>query len=113
MEVYKRIREVYLQGKTKRSRVVRLSTHTPRCCAVEEVAAGSAVYVDDKNYLGWMVEDDFWAQGGKCRITIAPTTFSKMDLAVGMRRGSSLVDLFNDEWVALESGYTSDFFVKK
>ncbi|GBL81938.1 hypothetical protein AVEN_211437-1 [Araneus ventricosus] len=69
---------------------------TKRCCAVEDVVAGKSVYIDDVNYLGWMVERDFKRQG-KCRITIAPKEFGVSELAVGLRRGSSLMQALNVE----------------
>ncbi|GFQ71725.1 uncharacterized protein TNCT_331201 [Trichonephila clavata] len=94
VEVYRRIREVYLQNKYRYNK---LSTDTKRCCAVEEVAAGKTVYVDDINYLSWMVEQDYKNQSFTCRITVAPEKFSKMDLSIGLRRGSSLLKPLNDE----------------
>ncbi|GFU12535.1 glutamate receptor 4 [Nephila pilipes] len=94
VEMYRRIREVYLENER---RYQKLSTDTKRCCAVEEVAAGKTVYIDDTNYLTGMVEEDYRNHNKNCRITIAPKEFAWMDLAVGLRRGSSLLKPLNDE----------------
>ncbi|KAF8795897.1 Ionotropic receptor 93a like protein [Argiope bruennichi] len=103
-ELYRRIRETYLLNPRRHHK---FETGVKRCCAVEDVVAGKSVYIDDVNYLSWMVERDFEKQG-KCRITIAPKEFGVSELAVGLRRGSSLLLPLNDEIQQMrESGVLS------
>ncbi|CAL1300340.1 unnamed protein product, partial [Larinioides sclopetarius] len=52
-------------------------------------------------------ERDFKREG-KCRITVAPKEFGISELAVGLRRGSSLMQALNDEILQMrESGVLS------
>ncbi|XP_054712979.1 ionotropic receptor 93a-like [Uloborus diversus] len=89
--LYKKIREVYLSN-LRRSHQIQ-DKHHP---IPDMVAEGKTVFIDDVNFLNRLINEDF-LEKGKCRITLANEEFSRMDLALGMRRGSSMIALVNEE----------------
>lgn len=63
---------------------------------IEDVAKSKTVFIDDLNYLNRLLEEDYTTVG-HCRLTISPYDFSRMELAIGFRRGASLLAVVNEE----------------
>nr|QHA94733.1 ionotropic receptor 93a-1 [Pardosa pseudoannulata] len=91
LDIYTKIRQTFLEN-PKRGKVITSSRET----ITEDVIDGKCVFIDDINFLTGMVDQDY-KDVGRCRMTISPHRFSRMDLALGFRRGSSLLPLVNKE----------------
>nr|XP_042910703.1 ionotropic receptor 93a [Parasteatoda tepidariorum] len=109
IELYERVRKTFLEN-PRRSKI--MDTVEERCCAIDDVIAKKSVYIDDYNYLQWMVDEDYKKEN-RCRITIPPYEFSRMDLAVGLRRGSFLLPLLNQEIQLMKENGVLDHWYSK